>query len=96
MLLLNDFRYFNLKYIVGDNMEKCATCGNTYDKLFEIKFNGKNYFFDCFECAIQKLAPCCAHCNCKIIGHGVENSNVFYCCANCAREEGGNILKDRG
>jgi hypothetical protein len=24
----------------------------------------------------------------KVIGHGVEANNTYYCCAHCARQEG--------
>jgi hypothetical protein len=43
---------------------------------------------DSFECAIQKLAPVCQHCGCKILGHGIEAKGTFFCCAHCAREAG--------
>jgi Rieske Fe-S protein len=49
---------------------------------------GKKYVFDSFECAIHKLAPTCAHCGCKIVGHGIEANNIFYCCAHCSRQAG--------
>jgi hypothetical protein len=69
-------------------MAKCETCGNDYDKIFQIVMDGRTHQFDSFECAIQKLAPACKHCGCKIIGHGVETqSGSIYCCANCARQE---------
>jgi hypothetical protein len=44
--------------------------------------------FDCFECAIHRLAPACSHCGCRIIGHGIEAGPTMYCCAHCAREAG--------
>ena len=45
-------------------MALCETCGNDYDKAFEIKLQGKSHIFDSFECAINSLAPQCAHCGC--------------------------------
>jgi hypothetical protein len=69
-------------------MAKCDTCGNEYDKSFQLIASGRTYTFDSFECAIHKLAPVCSHCGCKIVGHGVEANGTFYCCANCARHEG--------
>ena len=65
-------------------METCETCGNTYDKSFEVVLNGERHVFDSFECAIQRLAPRCAHCGCRIIGHGLEENGMTYCCAHCA------------
>ncbi|HEX2735755.1 MAG TPA: hypothetical protein VHM70_29350 [Polyangiaceae bacterium] len=75
---------------------RCDTCGNIYDKGFTVLLrNGQKLAFDCFECAISKLAPCCASCECRVIGHGVEANNRFYCCAHCARKEGEVGLHDR-
>jgi nitrite reductase/ring-hydroxylating ferredoxin subunit len=51
--------------------------------------------FDSFECAIHALAPQCAHCGCKVIGHGVEDNGTVYCCAHCAKHEGVAGLTDR-
>jgi hypothetical protein len=78
-------------------MTVCETCGNSYDKAFQvITFDGATHTFDSFECAIQALAPICGHCACRIVGHGVEAEGVIYCCANCARAEGASPdLKDR-
>jgi hypothetical protein len=44
--------------------------------------------FDSFECAIQKMAPVCVHCRCRIIGHGVEHGDRIFCCAHCAEMAG--------
>jgi hypothetical protein len=76
-------------------MAKCETCGNEYDKSFEVVVRGESHTFDSFECAIHTLAPECAHCGCKIIGHGMEEDGVMYCCANCAKHEGVTQLQDR-
>jgi hypothetical protein len=75
-------------------MATCEVCGNEYHLAFEVKAQGQTYVFDSFECAIHKLAPMCDHCGCKIIGHGVEARGTFYCCANCAREEGPTAVVD--
>jgi hypothetical protein len=76
-------------------MGTCVVCGNEYDKSFEIRAGGSTQTFDSFECAIHKLAPQCAHCGCRIIGHGVEASGRMYCCANCARQSGVSAVADR-
>jgi len=76
-------------------MKTCDTCGNQYDKCFDLTLNSKTYFFDCFECAIHALAPQCTHCQCKIIGHGVEDNDTLYCCVHCAKMSGKTKLKDR-
>ena len=76
-------------------MAKCDVCGNEYDKSFEVSQGGETHVFDSFECAIQALAPSCAHCGCRVIGHGVESNGSIYCCAHCAGQEGAGDLKDR-
>jgi hypothetical protein len=75
-------------------MQTCEKCGNEYSKTFKILMNGKEHIFDSFECAISVLAPKCVHCNVQIIGHGLEASDQFYCCANCATNAGVFGLKD--
>jgi hypothetical protein len=65
-------------------MPRCETCGNDYDKAMSITLAGASHTFDSFECAIQKLAPTCAHCKCRIIGHGVDSGGKMYCCEHCA------------
>ena len=76
-------------------MGVCVTCGNSYDKSFDVMKSGETFTFDSFECAIQKLAPTCAHCQCRIIGHGLEADGAFYCCDHCAQESGVTSLRDR-
>lgn len=76
-------------------MARCEHCGNDYDKSFQVVQAGKTHTFDSFECAIHVLAPACAHCGCKIIGHGLEADGKFFCCAHCAREVGEPELQDR-
>jgi hypothetical protein len=77
-------------------MAKCDVCGNDYDKAFQvISASGQRNTFDAFECAIHKLAPTCSHCQCRIIGHGIEANGRWFCCANCAREAGVVAARDR-
>jgi hypothetical protein len=70
-------------------------CGNDYDKAFTVTMEGREHTFDSFECAINTLAPVCAHCGCRVIGHGVEQGGTVFCCASCAKHEGVAGLKDR-
>jgi len=77
-------------------MARCITCGNEYDKTFEVLKDGRTYTFDCFECAAYMLAPACSHCGCRVLGHGVEENGAIYCCASCARAMGRLDLRDRG
>jgi hypothetical protein len=76
-------------------MNACHTCGNVYDKSFEVRHAGATYVFDSFECAIHALAPTCHHCQCRVVGHGVEANGAFYCCAHCARHSGQQGARDR-
>jgi hypothetical protein len=76
-------------------MQKCEACGNVYDKAFEVRMGGQTHVFDSFECAIHTLAPRCANCGCRIVGHGVEEGNAIFCCAHCARCRGALEVQDR-
>jgi hypothetical protein len=76
-------------------MPVCEVCGNDYDKAFEVHAQGASHVFDSFECAIQALAPICAHCGCRVIGHGVEADDRIFCCVHCATQEGVVVLRDR-
>ena len=69
-------------------MAQCEVCGNDYYLSFEVITAGKRHVFDSFECAIHRLAPVCANCGCKVIGHGVEGDATYFCCAHCARQKG--------
>ncbi|MGC4896500.1 Prokaryotic metallothionein [Micromonospora sp. DT31] len=67
-------------------MATCEVCGNDYWMTFEVHtVDGSRHTFDCFECAVHKMAPICEHCQTKIVGHGVEVAGRFFCCAHCAR-----------
>ena len=76
-------------------MAQCDVCGNDYDKSFQVLRGGRTHTFDSFECAIHLLAPSCAHCKCRIVGHGVEAEGKFYCCAHCAKKSGVHGVDDR-
>ena len=76
-------------------MARCETCGNDYDKSFEVIMNGAPHVFDCFECAVFALAPRCASCGVHVIGHGLESHGRIYCCDHCATRAGVTELRDR-
>ncbi len=69
-------------------------CGNDYYLSFEVITAGNRHVFDSFECAIHKLAPVCANCGVKVVGHGVDANNDFYCCAHCAHMQGATEIRD--
>lgn len=72
---------------------RCAE--NDYDNALKVSLGGKTMTFDSFECAIHALAPHCAHCDCRVIGHAVEAGGKIFCYANCAKQEGVKGLSDR-
>jgi len=76
-------------------MQTCETCGNEYDKAFQVTMQGSTHTFDSFECAIHALAPRCSHCGCRVLGHGVEANGNIFCCAHCAENQGIDQLRDR-
>ena len=76
-------------------MAVCETCGNDYDKAFEVNMNGVEHTFDSFECAISALAPVCENCATRIIGHGTEADGRMFCSAHCAGVRGVDDAVDR-
>ena len=78
------------------SMPTCDVCHNDYDKAFQMTMaDGRTGTFDAFECAIQAMAPRCAHCQCMAIGPGADHDATVYCCAHCARAHGVTGLDDR-
>lgn len=80
-------------------MPECDVCGNEYPNTMTIEIgvgaDATVGIYDSFECAINALAPRCAHCECRIIGHGMECDGVRFCCAHCARQMGVDGVADR-
>ncbi len=76
-------------------MQRCEKCGNEYDKTFDVLMAGSTHTFDSFECAIAVLAPTCSHCDCRIIGNGLEAGGRMFCCDHCAEQSGVTELRDR-
>ena len=65
-------------------------------KAFQVTMlGGDSHTFDSFECAIHALAPSCEYCNVRVIGHGVEADDRFFCCAHCASMAGVGEVADR-
>jgi len=76
-------------------MARCETCGNDYDKAFQLSMGGVTHTYDSFECAIHALAPTCNQCGIRILGHGLEKEGTFFCCEHCAERAGVTGLRDR-
>ena len=77
-------------------MGTCDVCGNRYDKAFRvITADDEEHVFDSIECAAHRIAPACAHCGCRILGHGAEVDGQMFCCAHCARDLADADVRDR-
>jgi len=76
-------------------MPTCETCGNDYDKTFQVVMKGEAHVFDSFECAVQALAPTCTFCGTRVLGHGLKADGKIYCCNHCASRDGVVELADR-
>jgi hypothetical protein len=75
-------------------MSRCEVCGNDYDKALLIEQGGEKHTFDSFECAIHALAPRCKSCGVRIVGHGLESDDEFFCSRPCAERSGVQGLRD--
>lgn len=75
-------------------MPICEVCENNYEHTFTVIYRGRHHVFDSFECAIHALAPRCAGCDCRVIGHGVQHEDFIYCSGQCARRKGVKGLVD--
>ncbi|WP_374074053.1 hypothetical protein [Bdellovibrio bacteriovorus] len=75
-------------------MGVCETCGNHYKNTFKVILKNVTHDFDCFECAIHRLAPVCASCSCRVIGQGVEEEGIIYCGNHCARMAGRSLIME--
>jgi len=76
-------------------MARCEVCGNDYGMTFEVHAQGAVHVFDCFSCAIHRMAPICTRQCSQIIGQGVEVDGHWFCGAHCARAEGRTGVVDR-
>lgn len=84
-------------------MRYCDMCGQECRTYFEVSIGSDprvTYTFDCFECAIQRLAPVCDRCRCRVLGHGVEvglrSGATIFCCAPCGSEVEGQVRRPAG
>lgn len=69
-------------------MSLCEFCGNHAQETFQITIHDRIHEFDCFQCAIQALAPTCSSCSCRILGQGVRDGGLFYCGPHCLKMAG--------
>lgn len=69
-------------------MAICDVCGNDYEPALQITQGARSGTFDSFECAEAAMAPQCASCGVRIVGHGTTRGEAVYCSNPCA-ERGG-------
>ena len=62
---------------------RCINCGENIEKDYILFINGAEFVFDSFECAVNFVAPRCAHCNSVILGPGVKQLDDTYCGTSC-------------
>ncbi len=76
-------------------MPVCDTCGNDYDRAFTVTTAaGETLTFDSIECAAHRIAPSCAQCGVRVLGHGLEDGERVFCCDHCAEKAGVDWLAD--
>lgn len=63
---------------------RCINCGVNIEKDYILFINGAEFTFDSFECAINFVAPRCAHCNTVVLGRGILSEGETYCCGHCS------------
>jgi len=67
-------------------MDCCVVCGHSSDLCFTVvTANGRRYVLDSLECAIDRLAPRCASCGVRIIGHATVVGTSLFCGVHCSR-----------
>lgn len=70
-------------------MTSCSTCGNNYHNPITVTKGGETFTFDSLECAVHRLAPTCASCGVRVLGHGLEATDgAIFCCGHCADRAG--------
>lgn len=79
-------------------MAVCDTCGNHVAEPLSVTQGDRSGTFDSIECLAHALAPTCARCGCRILGHPVHDGPITYCCQHCADVVARNIgrWKDDG
>lgn len=65
---------------------RCENCGSNIEKDYILFINGAEFFFDSFECAVNFVAPRCAHCNTVILGKSFQSGDQVFCTENCSKD----------
>lgn len=65
---------------------RCLNCGSNIEKDYILFINGTEFTFDSFECAVNFVAPRCAHCNSVVMGQGITLSDQTFCSPQCSKE----------
>lgn len=67
-------------------MKSCKKCGQPAQTPVTVRVGaGPQYTFDCFDCAIETLAPRCPECGRSYTGHPVTLGEQRFCSTACAQ-----------
>lgn len=66
---------------------RCEVCGQEASVGVRVVVGGVTHLFDCFQCAIHRLAPECDHCGCRILGRVRRSSGRPFCSEGCAQAD---------
>lgn len=66
---------------------RCDNCGVNIEKDYILYINGTEFTFDSFECAINFVAPRCAHCNSIVMSHGIKAAGEIFCSNTCSQAQ---------
>lgn len=70
-------------------MAPCEACGNDYPLSFEIHtVSGVRQVFNCFGCAIHRLAPVYEQCGRRILTRGMGVARYLFRYSSCAGTNG--------
>ncbi|MGD9765042.1 MAG: hypothetical protein AB7V27_15150 [Candidatus Binatia bacterium] len=74
---------------------QCDVCGNPTRHPMTLTQREDRFVVDCLECAIHVLAPTCAECSCRIIGHPVLWEDEVFCSRRCVAAAGAAVVAAR-
>lgn len=66
---------------------RCEKCGLNIEKDYILFINGKEFTFDSYDCAVNFVAPRCAHCNSIIAHREIKHREEAYCSQYCFKEK---------
>ncbi len=68
------------------SVKPCRKCGRASEVPVTVQFDsGPQYTFDCFDCAVETLAPRCPECGRVYLGRPVPFGDQHFCSTECAQ-----------